>query len=139
MHGLIVADAGQARLYTADAALEGVREVVALVHPEARLKGSDIYTDGHGRRSGVMLDPRTGRREHEQETFARFVAAEAASHLATAERWVVVAAPSFLGQLRRFLDDKRIVAEIAKDLTSLTVHEIGPAVRKQLPPTAGMP
>ena len=142
MHGLIVADAGRARFFTADVRLERLDETFDLIAPEERMQGSDLYTDAQGRDRGSVLSPHTPWRDQQEETFAARVAKQALERLDDGERWIVVAPPKFLGRLRgafdkRFLD--RVVASLDKDYTKMPAHQLGDAIRKGLPPTAGMP
>ncbi|MBX2797554.1 MAG: host attachment protein [Myxococcales bacterium] len=141
MHVMIVADAARARFFTADAELEQLEEVAHLEHPEGRLHGREIYTDGHGRRSGASLDPHTERKQSTDDAFARRVATEATRWQEQGERWIVVAPPAFLGRLRTHLSPQiagRVVASVHKDLTHVPVHDLGHAVRRALPPLAGL-
>lgn len=141
-HGLIVADAARARFFTADVRLDQLDEVYDLIHPQAQMSGAETHTDGHGRNRGAPLDPHTDRKQHEERVFARQVGAEALELLSRGEQWIIVAAPSFLGELRRHMPKAvkdRVVAEISKDLSKLPAHELPDAIRRALPPTTGMP
>ena len=103
MRALIVADSGRARFYELDEDFENLTETFDLVHPEARLRASEVYEGDLGRRSGGSLSPHNERRDVEAEHFARQVAEEARKRVGDYESLHIVAPPRFLGQLRKQL------------------------------------
>ena len=141
MHCLILADAARARFLTADELVDGLVEVVDLVQPAAHMRSGELYSDGQGRRGNAALEPHTMPRDIQDKAFAHRIADMALERIDDYERLIVVAPPSFLGELRRALPARvsaKVVASIDKDFSSLALHDIGPAVRRHLPPTAGM-
>lgn len=141
MHWIVVADAGRARMFTADALLDQLVEHTALVHPNAHLPASQRFSDNQARlREGTAAEPHTDERDRERQVFAREVAVEVGKHVAEFERLVLVAPPQFLGALRkelaRTLPTGTQRLDIAKDLSKLPAHELGPAIKASLPETA---
>jgi len=134
---LITADAGRARFFTADDLMKDVVEVATLVHPEARLKARDVWTDQQGRRQGASMAPKTMPREVEDNHFARDVAAEAKRRARDCEAVYLAAPPRFLGRLRTELDGTetgaKIAAWISKDLTSVRALDVAEALMRHVP------
>ncbi|MCB9678104.1 MAG: host attachment protein [Alphaproteobacteria bacterium] len=123
MKMLIVADSGRARFYELDDDFENLTEAHDLVHPEARLRASDVYEG----------DPHTDRKDVESEQFARQVADQAKQRLDDYDGLHIVAPPRFLGQLRKVLSkpvQRKLVGTLAKDLTQTPPHELQKWVRE---------
>lgn len=136
---VVVADSTRVRLFR-KAEGKTLEEFDALLNPEGRMREQDLVSDeqGHGlnrSRSGrfSMSEPET-QREHAEKAMA----GELAERLRQARldgslsRLHILAAPHFLGQLRRRLDDETrelIQSETAKNLSKLDAA----AIRGQLP------
>jgi protein required for attachment to host cells len=131
----MVADGAKARLFSYEKIGGPLRAIHWMDHPESRLPGREISSDGSGRvfDSGPgarsALEPSTGIREFEKQRFAREVGAllDAARRKERFERLVLVAPPKALGDLRKTLDHetrKRVVAEIDKNPTDTSTAEL---------------
>jgi protein required for attachment to host cells len=135
---VLVADASRARIFSADKPAGELREIRDLTHPEARLHEGDLVTDKGGRDRGVAgAHGVASDQSHKQEGADRF-AADVCSELDAARgsgelsKLYVVAAPAFLGLLRKHQSAslKQLVAgELDKNLST---HDPA-AIRKQLP------
>ncbi len=127
---VLVADGSRARLFQAEGARGGLKELDTWVHPESRLKEQELITDAPGQdrdRGGAGrhgFNEHQSAHDHEIESFAR----EIAHNLAVAlnedrfGRLLVCAPPRFLGLLREQLPagvKQRIHHEIGKDLTGI--------------------
>jgi protein required for attachment to host cells len=137
---VLVADSGRARLFEAGGAKAPLEEQTDLIMPSARLQEQDLVSDrpgrsfdsaGQGRHS---MEPSTPPKEVESDRFAARIAALLASERAAGKytRLVLVAPPSFLGQLRAALSDQvraLVSAELDKDLVRFDVD----AIRERLP------
>jgi protein required for attachment to host cells len=136
---ILVADASRARIFAAEKALSPLTEIRVLTSPEARLHEGDLVTDrgGRDRNPGVGAHGFNVEDEHKQENAERFAAhvcqeLEAARNAGEFRKLYVVAAPTFLGMLRRHQTSslRQLVAgEVDKNLsTQNPVH-----IRKCLP------
>jgi protein required for attachment to host cells len=137
---LLVADEGRARLFSADAARGPLHELHDIIDPEGRSRDQDLVTDRPGRTfdSGGegrhAMEPSTEPTEVEAIGFAKRLAEtmDAARTRGRFEHLGLVAAPGFLGHLRKSLSDelaKHVVLEVDKDLTRFDP----PGIRKRLP------
>lgn len=136
---VVVADTSRARIFSAENAFSPLVEIQTLDHPEARLHTGDLVADRPGR------DRSAGSRSHDvghvDETkhdeavrFAHQVCATLESGRAQGHfnKLHVIAAPSFLGLLRKQQPhplQKMVATEISKNLTTQDVETI----RKNLP------
>jgi len=125
---IAVADAARARLLESESPTGELREIAAFTHPEARLREQDLTSDlpgrafdsgGEGRHA---MENRHSPKENEADTFAQ----ELAAHLErgrTEHRFghlILIAAPAFLGRLRKHLSSETaacVTLELDKDLT----------------------
>ena len=137
---VVVADRAVARLMRVDSPTAPLEEFEVLVHPESRMRAQTLTSDlpgrafdskGHGRHA---MESGVGPRKQEAIEFARRVAArlEAARLHGEVEHLVLVAAPEFLGLLRKSLGPdvrKRVASEHPLDL----VAERPEAIRQRLP------
>lgn len=149
--GVLVADESEARIYAIERADGQLQLVGQLSDPAARTHDRDFKSDRPGRvfdhapsatgRRGAVAHHGTGGertpREHEAEVFARRISDELQGAMAhqSFDRLVLMAAPKFLGELRRALPDPLralVKAEIHKDL----VHQPVSVVREHLPSDA---
>ncbi|MCW8881027.1 MAG: host attachment protein [Sedimenticola sp.] len=136
---VVVADTSRARIFSAENAFSPLVEIQTLDHPEARLHPGDLVSDKSGR------DRSTGARSHdighldeakhdEAVRFASEVCAALESGRANGHfnKLHVIAAPSFLGLLRKQQPQplqKLVATEISKNLTTQDIKTI----RKNLP------
>jgi protein required for attachment to host cells len=136
---VLVADNSRARFFAADKAVSALTEIRDLAYPEARLHEGDLVTD----KSGRDRNPGTGAHgfgtefAHKQDGAERF-ALEVCAELESARtsgafnKLYVVAAPAFLGLLRKHQSSalKQLVAgEVDKNLST----KDGTTIRKHLP------
>jgi len=136
---VLVADNSRARFFAAEKATSPLLEVQDLTYPEARLHEGDLVTDKQGR------DRNPGRGAHgvggdgaaKQEGADRFALMvcnelENARNNGTFRKLYVVAAPAFLGMLRKHQSaalKQLVVGEMDKNLATKDPATI----RKQLP------
>ena len=112
-----------------------LQERETLVNPEARQPQRDLVTDASGRsfnRFGpgrATLGHEADAKEHDYEIFARQIAQRLNEARVRGEldKLVLVAAPAFLGLLRKNLDPHvldLVTASIDKDLTQLRADKL---------------
>lgn len=135
---ILVADSARARIFEASAINDPLEEVRDLSNSEAHLKNRDMDSDKPGRGAGGdahhAMDTTSDSKEHEIEAFARYIATELdnARTQNSFGQLIVVAAPSFLGQLREMLSEplaKMVSYELDKNLSKMDSEEI----RQHLP------
>lgn len=136
---ILVADASRARIFSADKALSPLNEIRALTSPEARLHEGDLVTDkgGRDRNPGVGAHGLNVADEHKHDNADRFAAhvcqeLEAARNAGELRKLYVVAAPSFLGMLRRHQSSslrQMVAGEVDKNLST----QDPASIRKCLP------
>jgi protein required for attachment to host cells len=137
---ILVADNGRARVFAADKATGPLQEVRDLLYPEARLHEGDLVTDkagrdrnpGAGGAHGFGVDD--ARKHDGADRFAQEVCnlLESARNSGSFAKLYVVAAPQFLGLLRKHQSyslRQLVAGEIDKNLTT---HDSA-AIRKHLP------
>jgi protein required for attachment to host cells len=137
---VLAADAARARIFSAEAAQGGLKEVADLVHPQSRIHARDAASDepgttfdrvGQGQHSmGKEVEPK----DEEAIRFAKELATRLDDGRTAGQfnKLYVVAAPRFLGELRDALSEptrKLVAAEIDKNLVAHKTEEI----RAQLP------
>lgn len=135
---ILVADSAHARIFEADAINAPLNEIRDYSNSEAHLKNVDLDSDRPGRGEGGgshhAMDTTSDSKEHEIEAFAHYIANEL-DHARTENSFaqlIVVAAPSFLGQLRQVISDplaKMVSYELDKNLSKMDSDEI----RQHLP------
>lgn len=136
---ILVADNSRARIFVADKSAGPLNEIRTLAYPEARLHEGDLVTDkgGRDRSPGIASHGFSSEDAHKQENAERF-AAQVCSELESARtagalrKLYVVAAPSFLGLLRRHQSSplrQLIAGEIDKNVST----QDPAAIRKCLP------
>jgi protein required for attachment to host cells len=132
---ILVADSARARLFFNDGPGKGVKSVSDHVFQHPTPPGREIMSDRPGRTFDSVgggrhaKEPRTDPRKVEKRSFAHELAAMLDDGLKQGkfERLVLVAPPGELGLLRAELSEavqKRVSAELNKDLTGLTPSEI---------------
>lgn len=109
---IIVANSSQARFFTAETATGPITEFHDLVHGDSRLHASEITSDLPGKDSDSQgagrhgLEARTPIKKRESVQFAHEVS-DYLNHARTTDqfnRLIVIAAPTFLGELRSTMD-----------------------------------
>lgn len=137
---VLAADNSRARFFTAEKPASPLTETKDLTYPEARLHEGDLVSDKTGR----DRNPSTGSAHgvgadasHKQEGADRFALSvceelDAARLAGAFSKLYILAAPAFLGLLRKHQSDglkQAIVAEFDKNLTI----QDPAAIRKHLP------
>jgi protein required for attachment to host cells len=138
---ILVANRSVARLFgTDDRRGEPLHELATLTHPEGRLQDHDLVSDRPGRAFDSLghhrhaADPDTTAEEHEAEAFAIELTRRLHKDRAESrfDALALVAAPDFLGLLRKHLDAptrQRVFLEVDKNLAHLDAA----AIRDHLP------
>lgn len=136
---VVVADASRARIFSAEKPADGLTEIEAFSNPEGRLHEGDLVSDRGGRiSSGEGARHGYGAGNHAKDDLTNRFAAEVCKRLEKGrtghafERLYVLAAPTFLGMLRKHQPDSLralIREEIATDLSTQPPERI----RAQLP------
>jgi len=137
---VLVADNARARFFAAEKALSPLKEVRDLTYPEARLHEGDLVTDKGGRDRNSStggahgLGVESAHKQDGADRFAQQVCEDLESARTAGEfnKLYVVAAPTFLGLLRKHQSSalRQLVAgEVDKNLSTKDPA----AIRKQLP------
>ncbi len=138
---VVVGDAARVRLFSVDPGDGRLVEHDAMVNTTARQNTRDLAADREGRsfdRHGGgrhAMEPSTDTKDHAATVFAKDVAAQLQHAGATRNTIVLIAAPKFLGLLRKQLAPpikSKVSREINKDLTTATVCEIETLVTSEL-------
>lgn len=144
---MVVADASQARIFSAEGSRQGtVSELIddSLKNDELHRYARDVGADRPGRgiesAGGARHAEDSGADLHQEEKnrFARRIAAhiEERARQNRFDALVLIAPPRTLGALRRALGpetDKRLVREINKDLTKLPLAELTATLKAAIP------
>lgn len=125
---ILVADASRARIFSAEKSLSPLTELRVLTSPEARLHEGDLVSDrgGRARAPGVGAHGFGVEDAHKQDNAERFAAQvchelEAARNAGEFRKLYVVAAPTFLGMLRRHQSSplrQMVAGEVDKNLST---------------------
>jgi len=130
---VVVADAARARVFDVDGKTKAIAEVMDMSHPASLQHASEMASDAPGMSSVKGMPSKFGMeeivspKEEEAIRFAKQVAEALQAGLADYERLYLIAAPHFLGLLRKDLDkavQAKVVKEIDKDLTKHTLEDI---------------
>ena len=124
---VVAADTSRARIFLSEKPVSELQEIQTLTHPEGRLHEGDLITDT----SEGEPD------EHKQADADRFAAhvcatLEAGRKAGQFDKLYLVAAPSFLGQLRKHQSTalkQTLAGEVNKNLATQAPADI----RRQLP------
>jgi protein required for attachment to host cells len=138
---VVAADAAHARIFETTRVNGDLHEFAVYSNPDARRSTSDLVSDRAGHLTNTSLgaghsvEPHEWTRSHVARTFAKRVGQRliSARKAGAVDRIYLIAAPAFLGLLRRSLDTptRRIVAgEVSKNVTPLE-----PGLARQLLPT----
>jgi protein required for attachment to host cells len=132
---IVTANAGRARIFSRAARNAPLEPVEDLLHPEGRMRDSELETDSLGERAGSDTRHNTGGAvpessyqphqtpsQHEDELFARRVSAYLKRQFDAGRfgELYLAASPEFLGVLRRELDPqvmKAVKVQVDKDYT----------------------
>ena len=141
---ILVCDSAHARLYETHSGNSAWKLVQSLRHPESQTKGSDLVTDGAGSRSseGASVNhnaraPTSSPKEVEKGHFAHTLSKllDEALRAGRFSRWVLAAAPHFLGLLKNELTpelERHLMHTVDKDLTHLGTAELSARLHDQL-------
>ncbi len=141
---VLVADGHRARVFEVDETSDALIELDAFLNPEARMAEHELATDARGRFSGKgkhaqssTAEPSTTALRHSDELFCKQIASHLEQHYDKHEynEISIVAAPAFLGMLRKKIPKKIhniIREEIPKDVTSLTPPKMHAYLKEHL-------
>jgi len=130
---VLIADGGRARLLFRSTEEPHLRQLEDWDHEAGRLPDHLSQTDslgsteGHGNHHSSMT-PTNDPKRHSQQVFAKKLAEYLKQSSSDYDQLIVVAAPKFLGDLRKEFDaevNKKIIAELDKDLTHVPLHDLG--------------
>ena len=141
---LIVADNSRARIFAMESRSGPIEEIESIVHTEARLHEQKMTSDLPGRSNGKggagqhAYQDQVSPKDQENINFAREVANEldAARKSNKFKQFALVAAPSFLGNLRQQMNpqtQKLVCFELAKNLSHLEAADIRSHLPERLP------
>jgi protein required for attachment to host cells len=136
---VLVADTTRARFFSVDKPLGPLTEVHTLVHTESRLHEQELTSDARpgrnvGASGGHSMGHESDPKRQENIRFAREISGylDGAHSERRFDRLYIVAAPSFLGELRQTLGKgvvQTVAEEVSKNITRLEPHDI----RQHLP------
>ncbi|GKT12420.1 MAG: hypothetical protein ISEC1_P1398 [Thiomicrorhabdus sp.] len=132
---ILIADSSRARIFTAENSIANLVEIETMNHSEGRLNEQDLESDASGHANGTMgvgshsYTEETSARSHEEINFAKRVAQHLCKelNLNKFENLLVIAAPSFLGDLRSACSNqlqKHISFSLNKNVVTLSPTEI---------------
>lgn len=143
---IVSANSGRAQLFSESNLTKPLEEIESMVNPAARLRTSETVTDRLGPMSagksthntggalpGKQYEPPQSHEEREAELFAKDINAYLlkAKQAGRFDKLALVAAPGFLGVLRKCLDPQLkllVSVEINKDYS----HSDGQQLREQI-------
>ena len=138
---IIAADSSRARILQVTDRDEHLEEIEDLLNPEGRVHDRELISDAQPRFHGTG-GPGSDREEpsaadHATELFAKRVAdyLDKARNTHRYDRLHLIAAPKFLGQLRKELGkevQKLVAAELPKDLSWLNAREIEQSLARSM-------
>ncbi|ABV37180.1 host cell attachment-required protein [Shewanella sediminis HAW-EB3] len=132
---ILVADSARARLFNAETTESALSEIESMIHPEAQQHEQKLTSDLPGSQAGGAtgshhsVGGKTAPKKYEAVKFARELCKylEAAHNAQKFSQLIVVAAPTFLGSLRKEMSSnvaKVITLEIDKDIVEQDVNSI---------------
>ena len=131
---ILVADGAGARIVENNGPGKGLEPALnyefAASHAPTRDIGSDKPGRGKGGGSHHVMDPKVNWHNFEKHLFAGAMAEvlEKADNNHVFDALVIVAPPEIMGELRKKLNPNvksKITAELGKDLTHLSLHDLG--------------
>lgn len=130
---IVVADSSRARIFTTDSPSTPLHEVQTMAHPEGRMHEQDMVSDLPGKGAGnsdhhayqEIVEPK----QQEMIAFAKRTGdyLEDARKADKISSLLVVAAPAFLGELRKQMSDETnemVAFELDKNLTQHNIEDI---------------
>ena len=137
---ILVADGAHARIFNAETAKSALTELESMIHPEAQQHEQKLTSDLPGSQAGGSIGShhsvggKTDPKEYEALEFARDLSRhlEAEYNTQKFHQLIVVAAPAFLGLLRKEMSSnvlKVVTLELDKDIVEQDVTSI----REHLP------
>ncbi len=134
---VVAAESSRARIFQAESRVKPMQELDGLVNPKARARVLDINADnaglvydrmGQGRH---QMENEVDPKKHEAEMFAREIAEHLDKARATGqfEALILIAAPEFLGLLRKYMSPaslKLVTRAVSKNLVRAdqeTIHK----------------
>ena len=132
---IVVADSSRARIFTAESIQSPLTEIETMAHPEGRMHEQDMVSDLPGKDSGKggsgahAFQEKVEPKKNELTVFAKRIAdyLDAARKANKMNKLYLVAAPAFLGELRKHLSTEttgKIVLELDKNLAHHSVEDI---------------
>lgn len=133
---VLIADGAQARVLEYWGPSKGLVQIEGLKFEDAHLRNRQIMADRPGRAYSSAgfgrsaMEQRTDPSDYREAEFLRSVA-DLINRKCVAgafRKLVIVAPPQALGELRRFLSSatmEKVTAEIAKDLTTVPILQLG--------------
>ena len=132
---ILIADSSRARIFTAENSVANLVEIETLNHSEGRLHEQDLESDLPGKANGRegagghLYTDETSPKEQEEVNFAKRVAQHLCGelNLNKFDNLFVVAAPSFLGDLRGACSNrlqKHIAFSLGKNVVTMSPKEI---------------
>jgi protein required for attachment to host cells len=132
---IVVADSARARIFTPAAQGRALEQVQELLHPSSRAHERELTTDRPGRSFDSdgpgrhAMSECVSPKEHEAWKLCKELADEIETARAQGrfDRLVLVAAPAFLGELRKTLSDQTariVVEELDKNLAQMDTQDI---------------
>lgn len=132
---VVAADAGRARIFVAKSENSHMTELADFLNPRSRQQDHDALSDRKGSitqgSAGIThaFEPRQSHAEHSAEVFAKEVCEflHKASAAGEVDRIYLIAAPNFLGLLRKNLEPstlKHVVKEMASDIARMPPADI---------------
>ncbi|MBY4677244.1 host attachment protein [Marinobacterium arenosum] len=132
--GVVVADAGRARIFATQRLGSSLEALKDLVNPYSKQREQDLTSDrsGHTRSAsgaGITMSNRVEFKDQEAHQFAKGIISELEQSRQTEhfDKLFLVAAPRFLGHLRQELSpqlQKLVSGELSKDLSLMSEQEI---------------
>lgn len=141
---VVVADSTRARIFTTESLNSPLNEIEVMAHPEGRLHDRDITSDLPGKGTGAdssgghAYGSKVDAKQHELIVFSKQVATylDDARKENKLSRLLIIAAPTFLGELRSHLSTEtndKVVFELNKNLTKSSVDDISKYLPRTLP------
>ena len=135
MTWILIADGARAHIIANEGPGKGLKTIPGQDYTGTNLPTRELGTDKPGRtfdRAGVgrhSKEPRVDWHRFEKHKFAKSMAKvlDKAAGQGVFDRLILVAPPEILGELRSSLGklaSDRVVAELARDLTNLSIHEL---------------
>ncbi|WP_294636518.1 host attachment protein [uncultured Aquabacterium sp.] len=134
---VVVADEAIARFMQVRPEDQGLDPVEELTDPDAHASGADLRRDAYGRRGTTVTSSAGDAEKHKEAgTFAASVAdrLQEALQQGRYERLILIAAPRFLGLLRKVLSPA-VSALIHRELDKDLIHESHEELAARLRPT----